>query len=53
MFPGDRQPNSDVMEQEPGFFDNILSMVGLGSESENMVMEIIQPDVLGTKVKYD
>ena len=53
MYPGDKQPNSDVMEEEPGFFDGILSMVGLGQDSENIVVEIIKPDVLGTKVKYD
>lgn len=50
IYPGDKGPNADVMQEKPGFFDDVLSVVGLGSNDEDMHKI---PGVLGTRVKYN
>lgn len=50
-YPGDKGPNADVMHKEAGFFDSVLSVVGLGGDDE-MHKDTI-PGVLGTRVKYN
>ena len=44
-------PNSDVIGEDTGYFDGLLSLVGRGSDSERQKSTL--PGVLGTRVKYN
>lgn len=52
LYPGDKRANADVIDEETGFFDDVLSFVGLGGGDEDAYAETI-PGVLGTRVKYN
>lgn len=51
-YPGDKGPNADVMHEEAGFFDGVLSVVGLGGDDAD-IHKVKLPGVLGTRVKYN
>ena len=52
-FPGDKHGVPEILyEEDKGFFDGVLGMVGLGSDGHEM-NDAAADDILGTKVSYN